>query len=813
MAIRFGAGVIFGDVTPGSTTTQKTLGLGVSLVQQAQAQASTPTGSVQFNGSTQYLTVADNTAFAFGSGNFTIECWFYQTSTARADILSKGNSATFCPWVLQINGTNLNFYVSDNGGSYAVQLSSSVTYAQNTWNHAAAVRNGNTITLYLNGVSVASTSYSGTPVTNAQTVGIGGDSSGTYKLTGYLSNARVVKGTALYTANFTPSTVPLTAIANTVLLTAQSSTTITDASTNAFAITNTGTAVAVTANPFVGGSASFNGSSQYLTMPNSAGFAFGTGDFTVEAWVYTPAPTNGGVTTDRTIFGGFTQTPGEFFFLDNTANKPSLYNGTVGTYSTIGVSANTWTHVAWVRYNSTLTIYVNGVSGVSVPSYTTNFTAGTAFYIGKNDTASDRYFSGYISNLRVVKGTAVYTANFTPSTTPLTAIAGTSLLTAQSKTSATTDASSNNFTITNNGSATATGLSPFSIVGTTVTQTYVPDAPNIILTTPTDASLAVTFEPPSFNGGSSVTSFTVSLTGAGVSTSTVVAGSAGATVTFSGLTASTSYRARAYAVNSVGTSTSSYPVDATTAPPTTVTAQYLVVAGGGGSMGGGGGGGGAGGFLCGSATLTPGTAYTILVGGGGPTAYGSPSPGPASNGSPSSLSGGSVSVVATGGGQGAFGYVTGSSGTPGGSGGGGGMDRTTAYPGGTGIAGQGNPGLKGQMNSDLNGSAGSGGGAGGGSSGKVWPYTGSTYAAGGGVGGGAGSSGTGGGGGAGSIQKVGCNSYSINGSAGQGGSGVVILAVPTARYPGSAPGAGVSTPGSAPGMTVLTYTSSGSYTA
>jgi hypothetical protein len=285
-----------------------------------------------------------------------------------------------------------------------------------------------------------------------------------------------------------------------------------------------------------------------------------------------------------------------------------------------------------------------------------------------------------------------------------------------------------------------------------------------------------------------------------------------------------------------------------TAPSYTV--NYLVVAGGGGGgtvatgPGAGGGGGGAGGVLRGATSISPGVSYTINVGGGGAGATVMSTIG--QSGKNSNVAGtGFTTLDAVGGGGGApsvNGNTTKISGGTGGSGGGsnnavcatGGL--ATGSPG-INIAGtQGYPGGSVPV-SGSNGSPGGGGAGGAGTSastptcngwpggaGYTWPYTGATYGGGGGGGGafavkGLGGTGGGGNGGAAPGPNAATATPGTNGlgggggggawpvgTAGAGGSGTVILAVPTAAYPGSAPGAAVSTPPSAPGMTVLTYT-------
>ena len=259
-------------------------------------------------------------------------------------------------------------------------------------------------------------------------------------------------------------------------------------------------------------------------------------------------------------------------------------------------------------------------------------------------------------------------------------------------------------------------------------------------------------------------------------------------------------------------------------------ASYLVVAGGaGGGSNGNAGGGGAGGYLASTATLTAGVQYTITVGAGGAIA---------TSGSNSVLSGtGITTVTSTGGGAGAN---SGANGTNGGSGGGGSGGGAGATTGGTGVSGQGYAGGSapiatgpsygggGGGGSSAVGANGTGSSGGNGGAGTASSITGSsvTYAGGGGGGSNSGlGSGGAGGGGAGSLLTV---SFSVAGSVNTGGgggggtsatyasgaaggSGVVILSLPTANYTGTITGSPtVATSGS---NTILTYTSSGTYTA
>ena len=275
------------------------------------------------------------------------------------------------------------------------------------------------------------------------------------------------------------------------------------------------------------------------------------------------------------------------------------------------------------------------------------------------------------------------------------------------------------------------------------------------------------------------------------------------------------------------------------------TINYLVVAGGGSGGGGVGAGGGAGGLIASNVFVTgSGTLYTISIGGGGAlNPNGSFYPGlPGGNSYITATTLGNI--VAVGGGFGG-GYSPGDPGGNGGSGGGGGSF-SGSFPGGSGKTGQGNPGGAGAGPGQ--GYAGGGGGAGGsggnatpssagaGGPGYTWTFTGNIYAGGGGGGGGytstPGPSGTGGAGGSGGGGTGGGDTPATSGAngntntggggggsrdnppSGAGGSGVIILSVPTSRYSGAYTGSNVvvTTPPAAPGQTVVTFNSSGTYT-
>ena len=291
-----------------------------------------------------------------------------------------------------------------------------------------------------------------------------------YYLTGYISNFRLVAGTQVYTSNFTPPTAPLPPITNTKLLLNTSQNTnsaFLDSGPNKLTVTQVGTPTAISTSPFGYGSLSFNGTTQYLTVPSSANLLFGTGNFTVEAWIYhVGSAPGGGATFDNVIFGAYNATA-FVCFLQNSDLAPCLYDGTTQYTSATALTPSTWTHVAWVRSSSVLAIYVNGVSTSITPNttLTTNFATARINYIGRDSAAADRYFSGYLTDIKVTKGLAIYTSNFTPPTSRLTTSTGTVLLMNTVSTAPLNDSSTSSFTIAALNNPPYVSSSPLTVTG------------------------------------------------------------------------------------------------------------------------------------------------------------------------------------------------------------------------------------------------------------------------------------------------------------------------------------------------------------
>ena len=392
------------------------------------------------------LAVPANSNYTIGTNNFTLELWTNLPTFTNAALVTSHQSGGMIAVSVSTSGF-AGIAINTSGGSSTAYTSLNLTTDALTlgkWYHLAWVRNGTEVAIFVNGVKNATTltlaantnigSYGG-----AKAFYIGGGSDRGSKLTGYISNVRFVKGTAVYTSNFTPSTTPLTAIANTQFLICQDNRFKDNGANNATLTLDTATPKISRPGPFtasevytydtIGGSYYFNGSTDYFRIATATtALGLSTTDFTIEFWVYFNSVASGFCFDLRSTVGGATQV------------KPTLYLSAAGTLSYYAngatrlattVAVGQWYHIAVTKLSGNTKIYNNGTANATTYVDTFNYGASSNLTVGSagdNPGSASTWLSGYMSDIRVVKGTAVYTANFTPPTAPLTAIANTSIL-------------------------------------------------------------------------------------------------------------------------------------------------------------------------------------------------------------------------------------------------------------------------------------------------------------------------------------------------------------------------------------------------
>ena len=423
------------------------------------------TGSVQFDGDGDYLSLASSSDFAFGTGDFTIELWVMMQSlptTSKMLLDFRSSGVTEARPTIYYRGLNSFTYYAD--GAVRSEFPS---ISANRWYYITICRHNSITRTFLDGIEVGSFSdnidYLSAPL------GIGAylPDTSQYIPEAHISNVRILKGTALYTTNFTPPTRELEVIPNTVLLACQS-TTKADEEKTGKTITVNGNAVANELTPglltnvvksggssAITGSVEFDGTSDYLAVTNSNDFDFDAA-ITIEAYVYfsdlTGSPVvfarGGGATgsswntTDGAQFAIYGTSTGRISFEYNSSGTPIQIISATGT-----LSANSWNHIAVTYDGTTFTLYLNGINVGTASNTPTMPTTRSNIWIGMwPTTAFVQDMKGFISNLRVIKGTALYTQNFIPPTRNLTKLPGTVLLCCQDSNDPTTEATGKTIT-------------------------------------------------------------------------------------------------------------------------------------------------------------------------------------------------------------------------------------------------------------------------------------------------------------------------------------------------------------------------------
>jgi hypothetical protein len=331
---------------------------------------------------------------------FTLEGWFNLSALGTSQGLfyigdrTSNNGRIQC--LVNANGS-INFVNINNAGTTTVSaVSATGVFTFGTWNHVAFIRSSADALayIYLNGNLVASAVPSGTVelAINRVDIGLVRLSNTLFYSQGYYSNLRIVKSLVVYTGAFNVPKAPLlgvqpagptniSAISGTqtalLLNTPNNANFLADSSANQFTMTNTGSATAAALTPFVNGggsgwafagpengSASFNGTNQYLSAAANAAFAFATGDFTVEAWVNSSVVFTGGILpiAQSDAVGSSTNNKWWFGLAGTGLFFGTHASGGFSVTTTTAFSAGTWYHVAVTRAGGVMKMFINGVS-------------------------------------------------------------------------------------------------------------------------------------------------------------------------------------------------------------------------------------------------------------------------------------------------------------------------------------------------------------------------------------------------------------------------------------------------------------------
>ncbi len=392
-----------------------------------------------------YLEIADSPVM--GSGNYTIDFWINPSSTQNGTpsssylwvVEGRGSISEDTGLVVQMHETNfqLRLYNGATGG-IPMAASSDTALSSNTWQHVAIVRSGtgsDEAKFYINGHLKATFTDSTTWSATGSDF-IGANYNGDHPFTGYIDEFRLVVGEGVFTSDFTPSQYRYGTTGATHEVSTASNMKVLihsdkedDASSDKRPVTVTGAIQKTDQSKWGGSSWYFDGTNDLLTIPDSADFNFGSGDFTIEAWVY---PQDQDYCL---IFNQSNNNDADLFELglETNGNPKFRFKSGGTTHVTCTASGNpvsdgTWHHLAVVRNGNTFSFYIDGALEASDTSYTGSVPDYTDdFKIGARQSGGTHYsfHKGYIDDFRIVKGLAVYTDTFSVPTGPLTTTGGT----------------------------------------------------------------------------------------------------------------------------------------------------------------------------------------------------------------------------------------------------------------------------------------------------------------------------------------------------------------------------------------------------
>lgn len=370
--------------------------------------------SLLLDGTGDWVTCASNDDLGFGTGDFTIECFANSPGTGTQYVFSFGPN-----WIVYYAGNTLYFNI--NGVNHI--LASILTRGTN--NHIALTRSAGVVRLFCDGQLLGSGVFATDIAAAAFNLGRYPSDAGNH-FSGRIDELRITRGVARYTANFTPPTEPFPNYrdvtvdpfsANVVSLLhfdgTDESTTFADAAGKVWSAV--GNAKIDSAQSRFGGtSGNFDGAGDNINSSSHEDFGFGAGDFTVEGWAYQAGASGAFCLFDNRSAanqgfglyagGGTGIGAGKLTYFDNSA--------AIAIYASTAMPVNSMFHWAVTRNGSTVRLFQNGtLVGSGTDSRT--FASSAAPFIGASYVNSQN-FAGWVDEVRVTKGVARYTADFTP---------------------------------------------------------------------------------------------------------------------------------------------------------------------------------------------------------------------------------------------------------------------------------------------------------------------------------------------------------------------------------------------------------------
>ncbi len=377
-------------------------------------------GSMYFDGNGDYLSIPDSEDWDFGFGDFTFEFWMRTTVSGVQDYLISRWSGTYIDWGISLEpGGYLRAYGSElSDNSYPLFLVGSTHVNDGDWHHIAVVRSGSDAYLFIDGILEVSDTSATCDITHSTPLQIGADGQSGRQHTGYFDEIRISKGVARWTSNFTPPAGPYGPDAETRLLLHLDG----DESGSDHAVTFNGDPSVDAGTSKWNGSLYFDGSGDYLSISDSDDWNFGAGDFTIDFWINWETVQDTGI--GHWEGGGIPGFDGNSWLAFYYSNTLSFWWSTNGTdyhhqdtpWSPTG---STWYHIAITRDSDLLRFFVNGTKISPDISFSDTIHDGDIdLNIGATPYYDSNYHQGYFDEIRISKGVARWTSDFTPPTAP-----------------------------------------------------------------------------------------------------------------------------------------------------------------------------------------------------------------------------------------------------------------------------------------------------------------------------------------------------------------------------------------------------------
>ena len=375
-------------------------------------------GYMEFDGSTEHLSTLDHADWDFSTGDWTVDFWIYRNGDQQDyaglfSTLLNGVALGYSIGFGTVGGGNQNKLRirSNASGSWGNDIVAANILPNTTWTHVAFVRDGNTLSIYLDGVednNVDCTGYNFVDESGGMVIGRHLIDLSNYYFDGFMTELHVSKGIAR-TATISgsaPPTSPYEPDSYTKLLLHFEG----DQSDSDHAITFNGSSQIYSSVGKFGGSYYFNGTTDYLSLSDHNDWNLGSEDFTIEFWVWCQSGVNSCDFVGQYVDGNnrwklYLANDSTLRFLVTTSGVNEVIYGDTGH----GMANQTWHHLAVVKNGTSFNTYVDGNSVSSTTSSYTIPDLAAPLGVGY---VGGYYSNIYMSELNILKGVAKYTTNF-----------------------------------------------------------------------------------------------------------------------------------------------------------------------------------------------------------------------------------------------------------------------------------------------------------------------------------------------------------------------------------------------------------------